>query len=74
MQRYMQLIGLGRQQHFQPFCHRTQQNRLAILWAENEVIFEKKDSASIVCIPLMFHIKGIALCSINHYLLRIDVL
>ncbi len=59
MQRDMQLGSLGSQQRFQAFRDRSQQYRLAILRAEDKVIFERKDGASIACIPLMFHTKSI---------------
>ena len=66
MQGHMQFISFGRQQHFQPCCHRTDQDRLAILRAEDEVIFEREDGASVACIPVMFHITSIAQCSMNN--------
>ena len=51
---------------FQALGNTINQDCLAILRAENEVIFERKDSASIACIPLMFHAKSIAVCSMNN--------
>jgi hypothetical protein len=69
MQRDMPFISFDSQQHFQPFCHRSHQERLAILGTENEVIFERKDCASLACIPLMFPTKSRAVCSMkNTYL------
>ena len=71
MQRDMQLVSLQSQQGFQAFCHRPLQNRLAILRAEDKVVFERKNRASVACIPVLFHTQSIARCSMNNnYLTR----
>jgi hypothetical protein len=66
MQRDFQLLCFRCQQHFQAFCYRTNKHRLAILRAENEVIFQRKYCASVACLPVMFHAQSIAVCSMNN--------
>ena len=69
MQGHLKFVGFRSQQRFQAFCHSPLHNRLTVLRAENEVIFERKDRASIACIPLMFPTKSRAVCSMkNTYL------
>ena len=66
MQRDMQFGSLRSKQGFQAFRHRAKQHRLTIFRAENEVIFERKDRASVACIPVMFHAQNIVRCLVNN--------
>src|SRR5262249_54657070 len=65
VQRGFQLLSFRGQQRLQAFGDRPLQYRLAVLGAENEVILERKDRASVACIPALFHARSIALCLMN---------
>jgi len=52
--------ALGHQQLFQTFSHLPTQHRFAIFGTEDEVIFQRENCASIMCIALMFHALSIS--------------
>ena len=66
MQRGLEFSGFAVQQDFQAFVNRSHQDRFAVLRAEDEVILEGEDRASVACIPVMFHTTSIAHRLINY--------